>query len=40
MEEEYSALATSMMDVLLIKMLTTEISTNVGFTQECSGKRK
>jgi hypothetical protein len=34
MEAEYSALPTVMRDVLPIKMLTTEISTNVGLTQE------
>jgi hypothetical protein len=34
MEAEYSALSTAMRDVLTIKMLATEISENVGLTQE------
>jgi hypothetical protein len=34
MEAEYSALSTVMRDVLPIKMLATEISENVGLTQE------
>jgi hypothetical protein len=34
MEAEYSALSTAMIDVLPIKMLATEISENVGLTQE------
>jgi hypothetical protein len=34
MEAEYSALSTAMRDVLPIKMLATEISENVGLTQE------
>jgi hypothetical protein len=34
MEVEYSTLSTVMRDVRPIKMLVTEISTNVGLTQE------
>jgi hypothetical protein len=34
MEAEYSALSTAMRDVFPIKMLATEISENVGLTQE------
>jgi hypothetical protein len=34
MEAEYSSLSTAMMDVLPTKMLATEISSNVGLTQE------
>jgi hypothetical protein len=34
MEAEYSALSTAMMDVLPINMVATEISENVGLTQE------
>jgi hypothetical protein len=33
MDAEYSALSTAMRNVLSIKMLATEISTNVGLTQ-------
>jgi hypothetical protein len=34
MEAEYSALSTAMRDVLQIKMLATEVSSNIGLTQE------
>jgi hypothetical protein len=34
MESEYNALSTAMTDVLPIRMLATEISENVGLTQE------
>jgi hypothetical protein len=34
MEAEYNALSTTMRDALTIKMLATEISTNVGLTQD------
>jgi hypothetical protein len=34
MEAEYSALSTAMRDLFTIKMLATEISENVGLTQE------